>query len=60
MAQEDGMITFKGVRAGINRGCCQTPFKKRADMHLLGRATYGNSETDQAKIGKKKSLADFN
>ena len=25
------------------RGCCQTPFKKRADMHLLGRATYGNS-----------------
>jgi hypothetical protein len=34
-------------------GCCQTPFKKRADMHLLGRATYGNSETGQIKIGKR-------
>ena len=26
-----------GVGVGFMGGCCQTPFKKRADMHLLGR-----------------------
>jgi hypothetical protein len=54
-----GHITTKAVRAGTEGGCCQTPFKKRADMHLLGRATYGNSETGQAKIGKKEIAGGF-
>ena len=49
----DGIVVSTPREGGVGRegGCCQTPFKKRADMHLLGRM--GTQKQARSKLEKE-------
>ena len=42
---------YHPVGRRAKRGCCQTPFKKRADMHLLG--SMGTQKQAISKLKKE-------